>query len=47
MNFNELKDEATAQVEIQENAKTLKKIMLEIFPETTKLWQEIYWNSDD
>ena len=47
MNFIELRDEATAQVEIQEYARALKKIMLRIFPETTKLWQEIYWDSDD
>ena len=44
MNFIELRDEATAQIEIQEYAKALKKIMLRIFPETTKLWQEVYWD---
>ena len=27
--------------------KVLKKIMLEVFPETTKLWQEVYWDSED
>ena len=43
MNFIELRDESTAQVEIQEYARCLKKIMLETFPETTKLWSEIYW----
>ena len=43
MNFIELRDEPTAQVEIQEYARCLKKIMLETFPETTKLWSEIYW----
>jgi len=42
MNFIELRDEATSQVEIQEYAKALKEIMLEVFPETTKLWTEIY-----
>mgnify|MGYP003322214479 CR=1 FL=1 len=47
MNFIELRDEATAQVEIQEYARSLKKIMLEIFPETTKLWQEVYWDSSE
>ena len=46
MNFIELRDEATAQVEIQEYAKALKKIMLDVFPETTKLWEEVYWNAD-
>ena len=43
MNFIELRDEPTAQVEIQEYARTLKKIMLEVYPETTKLWEEVYW----
>ena len=45
MNFIELRDEATAQVEIQEYAKALKDIMLDVFPETTKLWQEVYWEA--
>ena len=45
MNFIELRDEATAQVEIQEYAKALKVIMLDVFPETTKLWQEVYWDA--
>jgi len=44
MNFIELRDEPTSQVEIQEYAKVMKKIMLESFPETTKLWSEIYMN---
>ena len=43
MNFIELRDEKTAQVEIQEYARALKKIMLDVFPETTKLLEEIYW----
>ena len=43
MNFIELRDEPTAQWEIQQYAKALKKIMLDIFPETTKLWGDIYW----
>ena len=47
MNFIELRDEATAQIEIQEYAKALKKIMLNVFPETTKLWQEVYWDNQD
>ena len=46
MNFIELRDEPTSQVEIQEYAKALKTIMLESFPETTKLWSEIYLNED-
>ena len=44
MNFIELRDEPTAQWEIQEYAKAMKKIMFESFPETTKLWSEIYLN---
>ena len=43
MNFIELRDEPTAQWEIQEYAKVLKEIMLNQFPETTKLWAETYW----
>ena len=43
MNFIELRDEKTAQWEIQQYAKALKQIMLEVFPETTKIWKEIYW----
>ena len=31
--------------EIQEYAKALKDIMLDVFPETTKLWQEVYWDA--
>ena len=44
MNFIELRDEPTAQWEIQEYAKAMKKIMFDSFPETTKLWSEIYLN---
>jgi len=42
MNFIELRDEATSQVEIQEYARALKDVMLEAFPETTKLWLEVH-----
>ena len=42
MNFIELRDEATSQVEIQEYARGLKEVMLKTFPETTKLWLEVY-----
>ena len=42
MNFIELRDESTSQVEIQEYARAVKEVMLETFPETTKLWSEIY-----
>ncbi len=44
MNFIELRDEPTAQWEIQQYARVLKLIMLGLFPETTKLWSEVYWN---
>ena len=46
MNFIELRDESTSQVEIQLYAKALKDIMLQTFPETTKLWSEIYFEDD-
>ena len=42
MNFIELRDEPTSQVEIQEYARALKEIMLAKFPETTGLWSDIY-----
>jgi thymidylate synthase ThyX len=44
MNFIELRDESTSQWEIREYAIALKEIMMETFPETTKLWSENYWN---
>ena len=47
MNFIELRDEKTSQVEIQEYARALKEIMLEVYPETTKLWEEVYWNDKE
>ena len=43
MNFIELRGEPTSQVEIQEYARAVKEIMLDIFPETTNLWGETYW----
>jgi len=46
MNFIDLRDEKTAQWEIQQYAKVLKEIMLEVFPKTTKIWSEVYWNAD-
>ena len=42
MNFIELRDEPTSQVEIQEYAKTMKKMMLDVFPEITKIWAETH-----
>ena len=46
MNFIELRDEPTSQVEIQEYARAMKEIVLTCFPETTKLWSEIYLNDN-
>jgi len=43
MNFIELRDESTAQWEIQQYAKVMKDMMFEIYPKTTKIWSEIYW----
>ena len=40
MNFIELRDEATSQLEIQEYAKALKSITQEVFPKTTQAWLE-------
>lgn len=40
MNFIELRDEATAQWEIREYAIAMKKMMMELYPETTKIWFE-------
>jgi thymidylate synthase (FAD) len=42
MNFIELRDESTAQWEIQQYAKVIKELMLEIYPETTKIWSSVW-----
>ena len=42
MNFIELRDESTAQWEIQQYAKVIKDLMLEIYPETTKIWSSVW-----
>ena len=42
MNFIELRDESHAQWEIREYAIALKNIMLELYPETTKIWIEVF-----
>ena len=42
MNFIELRNEKTAQIEIQEYAKVLLNQMKEVFPKTTKLWCEAH-----
>ena len=41
MNFLDLRDHTHAQWEIREYAKVIKDIMLELFPETTKIWFEV------
>ncbi len=41
MNFIDLRDESTAQWEIQQYAKALKELMLGIYPETVKIWFEV------
>ena len=41
MNFIELRAEKTSQWEIQEYAKTLQKLMFDVFPKTTKIWSEV------
>ena len=46
MNFIELRDESTAQWEIQQYARVIKDLMLEIYPETTKIWGKIYFDRD-
>jgi len=42
MNFIELRNEKTAQIEIQDYAKVLLDLMLEVYPMTTKLWAEAH-----
>ena len=42
MNFIELRDESTAQWEIQQYAQALKQIMGEVFPETMRIWTEVH-----
>ncbi|HMS64456.1 MAG TPA: FAD-dependent thymidylate synthase [Ignavibacteria bacterium] len=41
MNFIDLRDESTAQWEIQQYAKAMKDMMFEIYPETVKIWFEV------
>ena len=43
VNFIELRDEPTAQWEIREYAKVLKSIMSDIYPSTTQIWEDLYW----
>ena len=41
MNFIDLRDESTAQWEIQQYAKAMKELMFDIYPETVKVWFEV------
>lgn len=43
VNFIELRDEPTAQWEIREYAKVLKKQMSGIYPKTMQIWSDIYF----
>jgi len=43
MNFIELRDEKTAQIEIQKYAQSMKKLMLKVYPKTTQIWSDLYW----
>ena len=42
MNFIELRNEKTSQIEIQEYAKSLLELMYEVYPKTTTLWSEAH-----
>tara|TARA_R110002020_G_scaffold68202_5_gene178528 strand:+ start:4953 stop:5657 length:705 start_codon:yes stop_codon:yes gene_type:complete len=44
MNFIELRDEKTSQIEIQEYARTMKDLMSDVYPEITKIWSDLYWS---
>ena len=43
MNFIELRDEKTSQIEIQEYVKAMKELMFDVFPKTTEIWSKLYW----
>ena len=42
INFIELRNEKTSQIEIQEYAKVLLDLMRDVYPMTTKLWSEAH-----
>ena len=44
VNFIELRDETTSQWEIQQYAKVIKELMIDIYPKTTKIWSDLYWS---
>jgi len=41
MNFIELRDEKTAQWEIRQFAIVMKEFMMDLFPNTTRIWFEV------
>ena len=43
VNFIELRDETTSQWEIQQYAKAMKELMVDIYPKTTKIWSKLHW----
>jgi len=43
VNFIELRDETTSQWEIQQYAKMMKELMINIYPETTRIWSKLHW----
>ena len=43
VNFIELRDEPTAQWEIREYARALKKLIFGIYPKTAEIWSDLYW----
>jgi thymidylate synthase (FAD) len=47
MNFIELRNEKTSQIEIQEYAKAMLKITHDTFPKITEIWAEAHgWEMD-
>ena len=43
VNFIELRDETTSQWEIQQYAKVMKRLMINIYPKTTEIWSKLHW----
>ena len=43
-NFIELRDKTDAQWEIRQYAIVLKKVLHELYPQTTQIWEDIYWD---
>ena len=43
VNIIDLRDNPEAQWEIREYAKVLKKQLFELYPMTTQIWEDIYW----